>query len=84
MDNYTKEELQVHYEAVIRRRASQTKQLSIAVRVANNAKNRSFQKYMKELEQTGWRIDQEMGRTGVDVEGFFFSLDKKLSKGRKA
>ncbi len=83
MDDYSTDELQIHYESVIRRRANVTKLGAIAIRVANNAKNRSFQKYLKELDLTGWRIDTQMGRIGMDVGGFFFDLDRKLSKGRK-
>lgn len=83
-DDYSTDELEVHYEAIIRRRARESKQLAMVIRLGNNAKPRTLKKYFKELDLTGWRIDNEMGRLEMDVGKFFFDLDKKLVKGRKS
>ena len=83
-DDYSTDELEIHYEAIIRKRARESKQLAMVIRLANNAKARTLAKYFKELDMTGWRIDNEMGRIGMDVGKFFFDLDNKLVKGRKS
>lgn len=85
MDDYTAEELQIHYEASFRLRADLTVHWTIAIRVANNAKERSYRRYVKNLEDTGRQIDLAMGRIDVETTQFFSVLDDMVRsrKGRR-
>lgn len=78
-DDYSADELQVHYEAALRLLADSEGRYAISIRTANNAKKRAFSKYMKSLAQTGKRIDKEMGRT-VQAQDFFTRLDMLRKK----
>ena len=80
MDDYTAEELQVHYEATIRNRAETMRDWSNVIRVANHAKERSYRKFIKRLEDTGRQLDLAMGRSSTETESFFSALDSFVSK----
>ncbi len=83
MDDYSYDELLVHYEAVLRCRAEVTKHLAQAIRIANNAKNRQFGQYVKGLEETGKRLDLAFGRRAeVDTSSFFSKLDQLTGAGK--
>ena len=83
MDEYCQEELQVHYEATIRFQAEVTRRDAVSLRVAFNAKAKSFSKYLKDLEATGKRIDRTMGRTKTNTNQFFAGLDRIMGKRRE-
>ncbi len=59
---YTLEELDVHHEAILRREAEENKALANVMRVAQNAKAREYKKFIKQLEETGNRIDKATGQ----------------------
>lgn len=82
LDDYTAEELQVHYEAAIRLNAKREMDLARVIRVSNNAKSRDFRKFIKQLEDTPRRIDRVMGRR-ENVEAIFNKLDQVLAKRKK-
>lgn len=85
MDEYSQEEAQVHYEAILRCRAETTRHWFTAIRVATNAKKRDVNKYLKELENTGRALDLAFGRrVEVETEAFFSTLDglARSKKGR--
>ena len=80
MDDYSTDELQVHFEAAIRHRSHLNSQLATTIRVANNAKKKDFVKYIRGLEETGWRIDLDMGRVHRNPEAILSGLDALLAK----
>ncbi len=82
LDDYTAEELQVHYEAAIRLQSKREMDLARVIRVSNNAKSKDFRKFMKQLEDTPRRIDRAMGRR-ESVESIFNKLDQVIAKRRK-
>ncbi len=76
MDEYSYDEARVHYEAVLRCRAETTRHWVTAIRVASGAKKRELNRYFKQLEETGKRLDLALGRRAeVNPESFFSALD---------
>ena len=82
LDDYCAEELQVYYEAAIRTNAKQERDLARVIRVANNAKSRDFQKFVKQLEETPKRIDRIMGRRD-SVRQIFNQFDNAMARVRR-
>lgn len=81
-DEYTTEEIQQYYEAILRYRAAREIDLSRVIRVSNNAKDSKYRKYIRQLRRTGKDIEKAMGRT-VSVEKFFGALEAKIGGVRK-
>ena len=76
MDDYSADEIEVHYEACLRLKGKKTKDLAEAVRMATLGNRRLFKQYTKELESIGEKLDQVAGRVKFDVEDFFARLGR--------
>jgi len=84
MFDYCIEEIEIHYEALIRRRARETKQQAIMIRTAMNADKRGFQRYTKQLDDTWRRIELAHGRSVSNPDKLFAGLAGMKGKpGRK-
>lgn len=80
MEEYSVDELQLHYEALLRRRAKETKRLAMAVRAGSQAGKRGWQEYMKYLDGTWRQIEVAAGRKPHNMGAFFAGLAKVKSK----
>ena len=80
MFGYCTEELEVHYEALTRKRARDRKTFATDVRAAVNADKKGFKKYTKHLEDMWRNIEKTAGRSLSSPEGFFAGLNKVGSK----
>ena len=74
MFDYCIEEIEIHYEALIRRRARDTKQQAIMIRTAMNADKRGFERYAKKLDDTWRRIELAHGRSVSKPDSLFNAL----------
>lgn len=82
-DDYTLDELHVHHEAVLRRQADERKEHAVLLRNAANAKARAFKKYLRQLEETGVRIDKATGQfktTADNLSGDLARLQKTVEE----
>lgn len=83
LDDYTWEEVQVHYEAAIRGDADARHDKAILIRIAEHGKDRTFKKYLRQLRETGLRIDEGMGRTQMSADAIIAGIDRVLSQRRR-
>ena len=82
MNDYTVDELQIHYEAAIRFRAEQQVMAATAVRVGNNAGKNDWRLYVKQLQNTWREIELSQGRTIVKADAFFRGLDATIASAK--
>lgn len=80
LDDYTWDEIQVHYEAAIRQDAYDRRNLALMNRISHHAKDRTFKKYLRQLEETGERLDRDMGRTRDSTNSIIAGIDRVLAK----
>jgi len=80
MDEYCIEELELHYEALIRRQARQTKHWATALRLAQNGDRKSFKGFLKHLDEMWRKIELAAGRNIVSVDKFFAGLPPRGQK----
>lgn len=76
MYDYCAEELEIHYEALLRRRAVETRHWGTALRVATHAGKRGWAKYTSQLGKLWKEIEMAAGRFPQPVHSFFNALDK--------
>ena len=76
MEEYTVDELQLHYEALLRRRAKETQRFATAARAASQAGKRGWKEFMSYLDGTWRQIEIAAGRKPHNVEAFFHGLGK--------
>jgi hypothetical protein len=76
MYDYTADELEVHYEASIRRRAEETRHWGLMIRVATNADKKGWRKYVKRMHNVWKDIEIAAGRFPQPVHAFFGALDQ--------
>lgn len=74
MFDYCIEEIEIHYEALVRLQARKTKHQAIMFRAAMNADKRGFQRYTKNLDDTWRRIELSHGRSVSKPESLFGAL----------
>ena len=77
MDDYSEDELQLYWEAVIRHRAKSMVELAWAVRAAHHANKRDFKNYVKAMEGVGLQLDRALGRSVVTIEDVCTKLDQR-------
>ena len=82
-DDYTLDEIDVHHEAILRREADEHKAQANIMRVAANAKAKQFSKFIKQLDETGNRIDKATGKLATTAENLSEDLGAALSTLRK-
>jgi len=84
MFDYCIEEIEIHYEALVRMHARHTKNQAIMYRTAANADKKGFQRYTKQLDDTWRRIELAHGRSVSKPENLFGALAGMKGKpGRK-
>jgi len=76
MFDYCMEELEIHYEALLRARARREKTSALMIRAAVNADKKGFKGYIKSLEKLWCEIELAAGRSISTPEGFFGGLSK--------
>ncbi len=77
--DYTLDEMDVHHEAILRREAAEHKSQANIARVAANAKAKQFSKFIKQLEETGNRIDKATGQFQTTAQNLSEDLGAALS-----
>jgi len=82
MFDYCIEELEIHYEALVRKKAEDTKQQASMLRTAINADRKGFRRFIKELEDTWRKIELAQGRVLSSPDSFFAGLDGVKGKNR--
>lgn len=84
MFEYCMEEVEIHYEALLRLRARHEKRNALMIRAAVNADKQGFKRYVKSLENMWREIELAAGRSISTPEGFFGGLGKigRKNKGR--
>ena len=75
MFDYSAEELELHYEALLRRRANETRHWGTAMRVATHAGKRGWASYSRRLEHLWKDIEIAAGRFPQPVHRFFNALE---------
>lgn len=75
MYEYSVEELEIYYEAILRRRASETRRWGTAMRVATHAGKRGWGSYIRRLENLWKDIEISAGRFPQRVHSFFNALE---------
>ncbi len=75
MYEYTADELEIHYEALLRRRSKETRHWGLAMRVAQHAGKRGWSKYMKGLDNLWKDIEMAAGRAPIPAGRFFNALE---------
>lgn len=76
MYEYTADELEIHYEASLRRRSEETRHWGLMIRVATNADKKGWAKYVKRLHNLWKDIEISAGRFPQPVQGFFGALER--------
>lgn len=74
MHDYTADELEIHYEALLRRRSKETRHWGLAMRVAQHAGKRGWNRYMKQLDNLWKDIEMASGRSPLPAKSFFNAL----------
>lgn len=81
--DYTLDEIDVHHEAILRREAAEQKAQANIARVAANAKTKQFSKFIKQLDETGNRIDKATGNFQTTADNLSADLGAALDTLRK-
>ena len=81
--DYTQDEIDIHHEAILRREAAEQKAQANIARVAANAKTKQFSKFIKQLDETGNRIDKATGNFQTTAQNLSEDLGAALSTLRK-
>jgi len=76
MYDYSVDELEIHYEALLRRRSSETQHWGTAMRVAMHAEKRGWGKYTARLKNLWKDIEIAAGRFPQPVHRFFNALEQ--------
>lgn len=78
--DYCIEEIEIHYEALVRKKARDRKYDAIMIRTAMNADKKGFKRYVTELDDTWRRIELNQGRAISKTENLFAGLNRLGSK----
>ena len=76
MFDYCTEEIEIHYEALVRKRANDTKHDAIMFRTAMNADKKGFKRYIKGLDNMWRKIELNQGRAISKTENLFAGLNR--------
>ena len=81
--DYCIEEIELHYESMLRVRSKSTQRFAIAVRAATQANKRGWRDYMKHLDTTWREIEKAAGRTIHNQGAFFRGLGKMKASAKR-
>lgn len=79
MEDYSIDELALHYEAMVRTQAKATKHQATMFRAAMHADKRGWREFRKMLDGVWRDIELAAGRSVSNAGTFFDALDKKLA-----
>jgi len=80
LDDYSEDELQLYWEAVIRHRSKLLVEVAWAVRAAQHANKKDFKSYVKAMEGVGRQLDRALGRSVVTIEDVCKKLDQRKAE----
>lgn len=80
MFDFSIDEIEIHYEAVVRKRARDTKHEAVMIRTAMNANKKGFKKYIKDLDDMWRKIELAQGRALSTPARLFGALDQLGAK----
>jgi hypothetical protein len=70
-EDYTIDELEIHYEAALRKQSKDTQRHATTVRIAQYASQKSFKEHMKKLDDVWKKIELAAGRSISTASSFF-------------
>jgi hypothetical protein len=79
-ENYTIDELEIHYEAALRRQAKETQRQATTIRIAQYASQKHFKEHMRKLDEVWKKIELAAGRS-ISTASSFFGGGKEQHRG---
>ncbi len=83
LNDYTVDELEIFYEAVIRGKADQMVETANTVRVGHHAGKRDWTKFTKQMGNVWKDIENAAGRPIMKTETFFKGLERTAASFRE-